>query len=149
MTNGPASYRDRIPGHVADDAVVQLILAGSLSKFSAEEHPEVTVGASDVGAVVFEGPAGAVRRAAAAFRRQDASPVTTPLADPDRNTFPYSFQSMIVAFVIPMAARSFVAEGFVITPAPPGAPPQKKSSMTMRTDLPEAGGEAVRRRGPN
>ena len=47
MTNGPASYRDRIPGHVADDAVVQLILAGSLSKFSAEEHPEVTVGTSD------------------------------------------------------------------------------------------------------
>ena len=55
MTNGPASYRDRIPGHVADDAVIQLILAGSLSKFSAEEHPEVTVGTSDVGAVVFEG----------------------------------------------------------------------------------------------
>ena len=49
--------------------------------------------------------------AAAAFRRQDATPVTTPLADPDRNTFPYSFQSMIVAFVIAMAARSFVAEG--------------------------------------
>ena len=55
MTTGPARDRDRSPGHVADDAVVQLILAGSLSKFSAEEHPEVTVGTSDVGAVVFEG----------------------------------------------------------------------------------------------
>lgn len=138
MTNGPASYRDRIPGHVADDAVVQLTLAGSLSRFSVEEHPEVTVGAGDGGAVVLEGPAGSVRRAAAAFRRQDATPVATSTADPDRNTFPYSFQSMIVAFVIAMAARSFVAEGFVI-PTGSMAPTLRGQHMLMRG--PQTGGE--------
>ena len=41
MTDGPASYQDRIPGHVADDAVVRLRLTGSLSKFSVQDHPEV------------------------------------------------------------------------------------------------------------
>ena len=138
MTNGPASYRDRIPGHVADDAVVRLRLTGSLSKFPVQDHPEVLAAKGDAGFVVLEGPAGSVRRAAAAFRRQDATPVNTPLADPDRNTFPYSFQSMIVAFVIAMAARSFVAEGFVI-PTGSMAPTLRGQHMLMRG--PQTGGE--------
>ena len=114
MTNGPASYRDRIPGHVADDAVVRLRLTGSLSKFPVQDHPEVLAAKGDAGFVVLEGPAGSVRRAAAAFRRQDATPVTTPLADPDRNTFPYSFQSMIVAFVIAIVVIVAVAPLVII-----------------------------------
>ncbi len=141
MTDRPACYRDRIPGHVADETVVQLSLSGSFSKFAASqanEHPEVTARDGERGVVVLEGPAGSVRRAAAALRRQDAKPVVAVDADPDRNTFPYSFQSMIVAFVIAMAARSFVAEGFVI-PTGSMAPTLRGQHVLMRG--PQTGGE--------
>ena len=141
MTDRPACYRDRIPGHVAAETVVQLSLSGSFSKFAASqanEHPEVTARDGERGVVVLEGPAGSVRRAAAALRRQDAKPVVAVDADPDRNTFPYSFQSMIVAFVIAMAARSFVAEGFVI-PTGSMAPTLRGQHVLMRG--PQTGGE--------
>ena len=141
MTDRPACYRDRIPGHVAAETVVQLSLSGSFSKFAASqanEHPEVTAHDGERGVVVLEGPAGSVRRAAAALRRQDAKPVVAVDADPDRNTFPYSFQSMIVAFVIAMAARSFVAEGFVI-PTGSMAPTLRGQHALMRG--PQTGGE--------
>ena len=61
---------------------------GSLSKFPVPDHPEVLAAKGDAGFVVLEGPAGSVRRAAAAFRRQDATPVTTPLADQIGTHFP-------------------------------------------------------------
>ena len=138
MTDGPACYRDRIPGHVADETVVQLSLDGSLSTFQVNGHPEVAARDGERGVIVLEGPAGSVRRAAAALRRQDSEPVATAVADPDRNTFPYSFQSMIVAFVIAMAARSFVAEGFVI-PTGSMAPTLRGQHVLMRG--PQTGGE--------
>ncbi|MAV55843.1 MAG: hypothetical protein CMJ28_07825 [Phycisphaerae bacterium] len=138
MTDASATYRDRIPGHVADEMMVKLSIAAHLSQFPAVDHPEVTAREGVAGAIVFEGSAGAVRRAAAAVRKSNTPTLSSQNAlhpagpaDPDRNTFPYSFQSMIVAFVIAMAARSFVAEGFVI-PTGSMAPTLRGQHVLMR-----------------
>ena len=56
MTDGPACYRDRIPGHVADETVVQLSLDGSLSTFQVNGHPEVAARDGERGVIVLEGP---------------------------------------------------------------------------------------------